>query len=76
MAGVVYSMLFVLFGAGSLFGGLCIPYDNIKTVFKPFYYLSVPAWGYRSILINDLVSLIMLVWSIRAVTQLGRYRVY
>eukprot|EP00656_Telonema_subtile_P039510 TRINITY_DN44611_c0_g1_i1.p1 TRINITY_DN44611_c0_g1~~TRINITY_DN44611_c0_g1_i1.p1 ORF type:complete len:637 (-),score=184.10 TRINITY_DN44611_c0_g1_i1:186-2096(-) len=53
--GVVYSVLFVLFGTASLFGGLCIPYNNIKDIFKPFYYLSVPAWGYRSVLVNDLV---------------------
>ena len=35
-------------------GGLCITYDNMKPIFKPFYYLAVPAYAYRAIIVNDL----------------------
>jgi hypothetical protein len=54
-AGVVYAYLFVLLGGSTLFGGLCIPYSNLKPIFKPLFYISIPAWGYRSVIINDLV---------------------
>lgn len=38
---------------GTLFGGVAITYDEIKQPFIPLYYLSVPAWGYRTMLVND-----------------------
>lgn len=44
-----------MLGGSTLFGGLCIPYNNLKPIFKPLFYISIPAWGYRSVIINDLV---------------------
>jgi len=52
--GKVYSFIFMVLALGSVFGGLCIPYDNIKGIFKPFYYLALPAWAFRAIMVNDL----------------------
>jgi hypothetical protein len=50
----VYSIIFVIFAMGTLFGGVAITYDDIKQPFIPLYYLSLPAWGYRTMLVNDL----------------------
>jgi len=52
--GTVYTYIFLLLAVSSVFGGLCIPFQNIRLPFKPFYFLSIPAWAYRGILVNDL----------------------
>jgi len=51
----VYTLCFVLLGLGTLFGGLLIVRHNMAPFFIPFYYLSVPAVTYRTLLHNDLM---------------------
>merc|ERR1719285_22631 len=50
----VYNILFFVVGASSLYGGMMVVKDNILFLFKPFYYISIPALTLRSIVINDL----------------------
>lgn len=49
-------MVFLVLGAGLLFGGLAIGYSYIPALFTWAYYVSVPAVLYRSILVNDFVG--------------------
>jgi len=50
----VYNILFFVVGASSLYGGMMVVKDNIIFLFKPFYYISIPALTLRSVVINDL----------------------
>jgi hypothetical protein len=52
----VYSMVFLILGAGLLFGGLAIGYSYIPLPFMWAYYVSIPSTCYRAILINDFVG--------------------
>uniref|UniRef100_A0A6B2L0T3 ABC transporter domain-containing protein n=1 Tax=Arcella intermedia TaxID=1963864 RepID=A0A6B2L0T3_9EUKA len=52
--GLVYSICFVFLGLGTLCGGLLIIYHNLPAVFIPFFYSSIPALTYRTLLHNDL----------------------
>ena len=52
--GLAYTYMFFILACSGVFGGLCITYDNIRPIFKPLYYLALPAYAYRAIIINDL----------------------
>eukprot|EP01039_Chlorochromonas_danica_P006640 gene6640-7335_t len=49
-----YSMLFLVLGSGTLFGGLLVRYSKIPWLFRPFYYLSITALTQRALISNDL----------------------
>jgi len=51
----VYMFCFVLLGLGTLFGGLLIVKHNMSPLFLPFFYSSVPAVTFRTLLHNDLL---------------------
>lgn len=51
---VAYSMLFLVLGSGTLFGGLLVRYSKLPALFRPFYYLSVAAVTQRALISNDL----------------------
>lgn len=51
---VAYSMLFLVLGSGTLFGGLLVRYSKLPAVFRPLYYLSVAAVTQRALISNDL----------------------
>jgi len=51
----VYSVLFMILGLGTLFGGVMLNYDVIPPYFLWAYYLSVPAITARALIINDML---------------------
>lgn len=50
---VVYLMIFLLLGGGTLFGGLLISSTHVPVLAQPIYYLSVTAVTQRALVVND-----------------------
>ena len=48
------SILFMIFGGGTLFGGIFIGYMKIPIFLRWIYYISIPAITQRALLVNDL----------------------
>jgi hypothetical protein len=51
---VAYTIIFLILGTGTLFGGLLVRYSKIPAIFHSFYYISVTAVTQRALIANDL----------------------
>lgn len=52
--GEAYSLVFLLLGSSTLCGGLAITFSHLRAALLPLWYVAVPAWLYRTLLIADL----------------------
>ena len=49
----VYSLIFLVLGSGTLFGGLCVLPSSIPPYFMGFYYTSIPSATFRALVVNE-----------------------
>jgi hypothetical protein len=54
MMSVAYSIIFLILGSGTLFGGLLVRYNKIPAMLKLFYYISITAITQRALIANDM----------------------